>query len=79
MEVQGVSFIASLSATAPSYVPADAEYFCSLKLRWFPGHDKTEGRIQKVEKSHATIFVGFMPANLKFFLRLWWRHWWYWR
>jgi len=40
IKVQSVSFIASLSAVAPCCVPADAEYFCSLKLRWCPGHDK---------------------------------------
>jgi len=77
MKALGVSFIASLSTAAPSYVPADTEYFCSCKLRWCPGRDKREGRIQTVEESYACIFPGFMPANLKLFLRLWWLwHWW---
>jgi len=76
MKVLGVSFIASLSAAATSYVPADAEYFCSCKLRWYPGRDKREGRTQTAKNSYVYIFPGFMPANLKFFLRLWWRHWW---
>jgi len=56
MKVLGVSFVASHRAAATSYVPADAEYFCSLKLRWCPGHDKRKGRIQKSEKVlHAYI------------------------